>query len=78
MPLSIDYSSMHSAVNRKRWNGIGLGLKFAYLNSINKKYIMDPYGDRTISYQTYITAVYLAWWVLPYRRASVRARETIQ
>ncbi len=34
---------------------------------------MHPYGNLTISYQTYITAVSLAWRLLPYWRGNVRA-----
>ncbi len=35
------------------WNRIGLGQKFVYLLSLTKEYTMDPYGNYTISYQTY-------------------------
>ncbi len=59
-----------------RWNLIGLGLKFVYLISLTKKYVMDPYRDCTISYQTCITTISLALWMLQCRRASVRARDT--
>ncbi len=65
------------AVKGTRWNCIGLGLKFAYLISHNKQYIMDQYGN-WISNQTYITAVSFVWRVLSCRRASVRVRETMQ
>ncbi len=49
--------------------------RIRYLNSLTKKYIIGPYGSCAILYQAYITAVSLAWRLLIWRRASVRARE---
>ncbi len=44
------------AVKGTLWTRFRLGLKFVYLISLTKEYIMDSYGNRTISYQTYIIA----------------------
>ncbi len=70
-------SNTHSVKGTRR-NRIGVGLKFVYLNSLNKKYIMDQYVNCTITYQACITAASFAWRVLPCRRASVRVRETMR
>ncbi len=53
-------------------------LKFVYVDSLTKKYIAGPYGNFAISNQTYFTTISLAWRVLPRRRASVCARETMR
>ncbi len=45
-----------SAAGLSPWNRIGLGLKFVYLTSLTKEYIVDPYGNCKISYQTHIIA----------------------
>ncbi len=45
-----------SATALSSWTRIGLGLKFVYLTSLTKEYIVDPYGNCKISYQTYIIA----------------------
>ncbi len=49
LPLRIRFNLIHYEIV------LDLGPKFVFLISLTKKYIMGPYGNCTISYQTVAT-----------------------
>ncbi len=73
LELPVDCFNGHPTVKGTLWKSTGLGPKFAHFVSLTKKYVMFKFISNAHN-----RIVSLAWWVLPCRRASVHAKETMR